>query len=384
MIVCEHYPRLCSRTVQGLVHALSKMGHEIIVVTTNIDTLGKSILEENARSEIAVRFVSIKIPGVPYLYTPRARAMIQYLVQKYRPDIVHCHFLMFWLSLMTYSIPNQGVPVIVTLHGLTLPSEFEFPVTRLLLRLIYLTFAPRLLRNTARVICVSNDTKRRLQAVFPYITPKSSVIPNGIDPLIENGRTKLLRQECRDLLQLSNRLTFLYVGRITADKGVISLVRAFKRLNTKYGNTSLLIVGDGPELGYLITKYHNDCDIHFLGYRDDVGTYCQASDVAVMASSREGMSMFVLEAMFHGLPIISSEVGGIQELQQKGANIEILRTTEDDDIYQSLEKFVHMAGKERILMGEKNKQVIQNNFIWEKLGSNTVEIYRSVLKKTTV
>ncbi len=379
LIVCEHYPRLGSRTVQGLVHALSKMGHQVIVVTTNIDPNGRSILDEDDGHEKVIRFGSIKLPRVPYLYTHRARGMIQYLVQKYRPDIVHSHFLMYWLPLMTYSIPNLGIPVIVTLHGLTLPSEFGSLITKFLLRLIYLTFAPRLLRNAARVICVSNDTKNRLQTVFPYATLKSSVIPNGIDPLIENGRTRLSRQECRDSLQLSDRLTFLYVGRITADKGVANLVRAFKRLNAKYRNLSLLIVGDGPDLAHLASEYSDDCSIHFLGYRSDVGTYYQASDVAIIPSAREGMSTFVLEAMFHGLPVISTEVGGIEDLRQKGAAIDIIGSRSAYEIYLAIERFAIMGSEELKALGLANRKVILNYFNWEKLGCQTVGVYRSVL-----
>ena len=382
LIVCEHYPRLGSRTVQGLVHALSKMGHQVIVVTTNIDLSGRPILEKDDGQEKIIRLSSIKIPGVPYLYTPRARSTIRYLVQKHRPDIVHSHFLMYWLPLMTYSIPSQGVPVIVTLHGLTLPSEFGSLLTKFLLRLIYLTFGTKLLRNATRVICVSNDTKNRLQTVFPYMTPKSSVIPNGIDPLVENARTRLSRQEFRDSLQLSDRLTFLYVGRIAVDKGVANLVGAFVRLNAKYRNISLLIVGEGPELAHLVSRYRDCQNIHFLGYRDDVGTYYQASDVAVIPSSREGMSTFVLEAMFHGLPVISTMVGGMEEFQQKGARIETIKSAAVDDIYRALERFTLMDSRDRLVMGEVNKRTIMRDFLWESLSSRTIVVYESAVKRS--
>ena len=157
------------------------------------------------------------------------------------------------------------------------------------------------------------------------------------------------------------------------------MLKAFSQIRFKHDSLSLLILGDGPDLSDLESKYQEESGIHFLGYREDVGSYLRAADVAIIPSTREGMSTFVLEALFHGLAVISTNVGGIQDLQNKGAKIEILSSNETNDIAVALEKFVLMRNEEREHQGTSNQSVILNNFLWQSLSHQTVQVYESVI-----
>lgn len=112
--------------------------------------------------------------------------------------------------------------------------------------------------------------------------------------------------------------TILTVGRLHPVKGHRSLIRAFQRALRKTNqDVQLLLVGDGE----LRKKLEDDVrmlglsnHVHFLGFREDVETFYKKADLYVQSSLSESFPIVLLEAAKAGVPVVSTDVGGVREL----------------------------------------------------------------------
>jgi colanic acid/amylovoran biosynthesis glycosyltransferase len=128
-----------------------------------------------------------------------------------------------------------------------------------------------------------------------------------------------------DLTKFSNagnrtaRPTFLYVGRLAAEKGLPILLQAVALLASHGYDFRLDLVGDGPDrasLDQLASRLCISDKVRFLGYADQGGVlkHLQNSDFFVLPSFAEGVPVSLMEAMACGVPTIATYVGGISEL----------------------------------------------------------------------
>ena len=120
-----------------------------------------------------------------------------------------------------------------------------------------------------------------------------------------------------------NDKVIIFVGRLNKDKGILDLVEAFQRIYSKKNiqNLHLFIVGDDEE--NLIKKIKNKYKeiinkIHFVGFILNTEEYFAASDIFCLPSYREGFGMSVLEAGSSELPVIASNIYGLQDSVEPG------------------------------------------------------------------
>jgi len=146
---------------------------------------------------------------------------------------------------------------------------------------------------------------------------KVSVILNGVD--IE--RFKLLeKNSCREKLNIeTDKKLILYVGRLSYEKCVASLISAFALIYKEDPTLSLALVGEGPELADLTAlckanKIENS--VHFVGKiaHTELNAWFAAADVFCLPSKREGCPNVVLEALACGCPVVASDVGALPDL----------------------------------------------------------------------
>lgn len=149
---------------------------------------------------------------------------------------------------------------------------------------------------------------------------------------------------------LSERMEFLYVGRVEFDKGVDELCTAFCMLNKN--NTYLTVVGDGAALYELKVKYGSAANINFIGQvsHDDLSGFFIKSSVVVIPSknSYEGFPRVIMESWVYGKPVIVSNTGGVKEfvkhddnglLVKRGCVKSLLKAMHDisnQDVYNKL------------------------------------------------
>lgn len=162
----------------------------------------------------------------------------------------------------------------------------------------------RFYRNCGMLMLPSDELKREMEDLGIEI-PKR-IIPLGVD----HKQFQPNRKGKRDALTLG------YSGRISNEKDLITLYRAYNNLKSRH-NLSFTIIGDGPERQ---KKIFADNGVRITGFVPDVENHLSEIDIFVSPSLTETTGLSVLEAMSCGLPVISTRVGAMQHMIKAGHN----------------------------------------------------------------
>lgn len=240
-------------------------------------------------------------------------AVLRRAVQTFQPDIIHAQHLwcLSWLASL------YGVPSVVTIHGTDLMGYEKWPAFR--------GFAEEAAVGSKCVLAISRDIHDRTLSLMPQTFDKMRLLTNGYNEDIfypeEIDRTELLASMG---LPYCGENIVLFVGKLTAFKGVGTLLRAahcYERLAEDEILT--LIVGDGKEREQLemLSRCLNLKKTRFLGHKsqDELRRLYNAADVFVMPSRREPFGLVALEAMACGLPVVASNEGGMPEFVSREA-----------------------------------------------------------------
>lgn len=183
---------------------------------------------------------------------------------------------------------------------------------------------------------VSEYIKKRVLTIDDVSSSKVEVLLNGIDTLsFQRENKKEVRKQLRLKYDIGdNDFVYLFTGRIDFEKGVLELIRAFKKLDRE--NTRLVILGGSYYSSAKKTRYVkmvereilNNPNIIITGYipNKDVAKYHAMSDCMVVPSQwDEPCGLVNLEALASGLPLICSDCGGTSEYTKNTESILIQR-----------------------------------------------------------
>ncbi len=208
----------------------------------------------------------------------------------------------------------------------------------------------RQLAKSTEAITTNSAGVRDFYASHGIAAELFRIIPNGIQPI---DPTTIDRDEAFARLKVDpNRKLILAVGRLWPQKRYRDLIWAAELLGTVREDTTLVIIGDGPQAGELLRHRDavtNETRMRFAGNRDDVAQLLPHADVFWIASEYEGQSNSVIEAMQAGVPVVASDIPGnrdlvIDEVTGKlvklgdGADFvrQTLRILENDDLSKQL------------------------------------------------
>ena len=228
-------------------------------------------------------------------------------------EILHVHYAIPHASaayMAKQILREDGIdlPIVCTLHGtdITLVGRdvsYE-PV---------ITFA---INKSDGVTAVSESLRKDTLEHFK-VTRSIDVIPNFINLKRYEGLT---RNQVRSRYSQNGQPLMLHVSNFRKVKRVQDVVKVFAGVR-KQINASLLLVGDGPER-YNIEQMCRDLDvcgdIHFLGKHSKVEQILVNGDLFILPSETESFGLAALEAMAAGMPVISSNSGGLPEVNEHG------------------------------------------------------------------
>jgi sugar transferase (PEP-CTERM/EpsH1 system associated) len=229
------------------------------------------------------------------------------LFRRERPDIVHTHS---WGTLLEGLAAARiaGVPKFVHgEHGTLQLRSYQ----RTLQRFAW--------SRADLVLSVSSRLAERMTDATGFPMSRITTIRNGVN--VERFATTR-RRDARATLNLPDSVVAVgTVGRLVPVKDQATLIRAIARLRSQSVDATLFIAGDGPlrgELEALASAERIAPHVQFLGHRPDVEAVLAALDIFVLCSLSEGLSNTILEAMASGVPVVSTSVGGADELVQPG------------------------------------------------------------------
>ena len=224
-----------------------------------------------------------------------------------------------------------------------------------------------------KYVCVSQGVAEFTVQTGKIPQWKMIVIPNGIDIAdYENAQKPDLTQfGC-----LPDTRKVIVIGRLHRQKGIDWLLQTLPQWLEPRNDCELLIVGDGPErTQYEQTIAKQPCRdrVHFLGHRRDVPELLAVSDLLLLPSRWEGMPNVVMQAMSAGLPVVATEVEGIDELLKQQSNIsdnlvspQTCRFGDTDDFVSKINYFLDNKDLRRIT-GMHNQEYIRQQFKIERM-----------------
>lgn len=164
-----------------------------------------------------------------------------------------------------------------------------------------------------RIIAISNAVRETLVSRFGVEEARILTMYNCIEAFEKCGSEEL--GTIRKSIGIpENHKVILYVGRFDAVKGVRYLIHAFKKINDKFPDATLLLIGDT----YRSFDMYGDTRIKILPPQENISQYYQLSDLVVLPSKQESLGYVMLEAGIAGKPFIGSQVGGIAEFIEDG------------------------------------------------------------------
>lgn len=173
----------------------------------------------------------------------------------------------------------------------------------------------------------------------------------------------------------ASTFTFVFVGRLVADKGINELMEAFNWLHTEHKNVRLLLVGPyeqnlDPLNADTLEIIETNEGVTAVGEQKDVRPYYAQADALVFPSYREGFPNVVLEAGAMGLPCIVTDINGCNEIVFDGINGTIIQPRSEQELYEAMLSYVlhpdHvkvMARQARRLIAER----FERSMVWRGL-----------------
>jgi glycosyltransferase involved in cell wall biosynthesis len=264
------------------------------------------------RQEVPLPFIyKSQVFTIP---TPKARNVLMRSLKQLRPDLVHASLTLSFLDFLLPEICEElNIPLIATFHP---PFDGKRRNLKSGTQLFtYQLYAP-FLAHYDRVI-VFSQLQRNFLVRLGVPIEKLAVIPNGVDVDKYRPGTSTLKS------RWENKRLFVYQGRISAEKNVEALLKAWKQSDLG-DSCKLLIVGDGALSSSLMPFYGEDDGIIWWGFEADEQRrieILQAADVFILPSLLEGLSLSLLEAMSCGVACVATDAGADGEVLEDGAGV---------------------------------------------------------------
>lgn len=189
---------------------------------------------------------------------------------------------------------------ISTIHS-DISYEFEG-----LKRYIYLKIEKYTAKYADIMVAVSKNLEDKLKNRYPKFKDTIKLIYNGVE--VKNTKDKKYD---------NNPKRLLFVGRLVEIKNVEYLIKGLTYLKENNKNFICDIIGEGPleeKLKDLVNSCNLQDNVNFLGFKSDVKSYMENSDVFIMTSIMEGIPLVIIEAFATKLPVVASAVGGVNEM----------------------------------------------------------------------
>ena len=351
--------------------SLAGKGHEIHFITYSQPVRLGSFREN-------IFYHEVRVSNYPlFEYEPYETVLASEMVDVVKHeglDILHVHYAIPHASaafMARQILKSQGIniPFVTTLHGTDITLVGKDPAFEPVI-----TFC---LNESDAVTAVSESLKNDTYKHFST-TREIKVIPNFI-PV--QHKVSVMNWDLRRRYAPDDEPILCHISNFRKVKRVQDVLRIFSKVN-ELKNARLLLVGDGPERYALEESCRelNLCDrVVFLGKVRDTQQVLELADLFLLPSETESFGLAALEAMAVGVPVISSNTGGIPEVNVHGVTGFLSNV---GDVGDMAENALHILRDEETLNKfRKNALERVKEFDIEKIVGRYEELYHEVLNK---
>ena len=348
--------------------ALAEHGHEIHFITYK-QPVRLQLLHNN------VHYHEVSVPSYPlFHYQPYELALSSKLVNMaklHEIEIVHVHYAIphaYAGYMAKQMLAQEGIviPMVTTLHGTDITLVGSHPFYK-----PAVTFS---INNSDAVTSVSQSLKDDTLRLF-NIKKEIEVVPNFID----TKKYENLYSNCeRELIASNNEKIITHISNIRKVKRVDDVIEIFDRIQKELP-AKLVIVGDGPEkesLENLCKKKGIDEKVLFVGNSHEVDKILCFSDLFILPSEHESFGLVALEAMVCGVPVISSNAGGLPEVNIHGESGYLSNVGNVDEMAKNALKILVNSDTHQLFKrkAKENAQRFETKLI--------VPLYEEIYKKS--
>jgi glycosyltransferase involved in cell wall biosynthesis len=375
--------------VYYLSNELMKLGNSACIVT-GYDVSGDVKINEQHH----IFFLkTLKAPVVKsFLFAASASRKLNKIRGSFPVDIAHVNLPL----VPSFAVPRGfGKTLVSTVHS-TWKGEAEAikgePYSRLNSNEKFMVsfnwflriFEEKMLERANRIIGVSDFTRRELLQYYKVKAEKIRVIHNGVDT--NKFKPAADKRKVKEEMGLDPEdIAVLSVGRLYARKGLFTLIESMPAVVKRFRNAKFVISGKGQsrEMEKLVAhaaRLGVRNNIVFTGYFPDkkLPLLYQAADVFAFSTFYENLPFAVLEALSTGLPVVTTNVGGIPEMIDNGKNGFLVQPFNakqlSDKILHCLE---HPAAA--LEMGFSARQTILERFDWRLIVQKVLRVYEEAL-----
>ncbi len=349
--------------------ALSHKGYKVHFITSH-QPVRLDFLNPN------LHFHEVFMEDYPlFHYQPYELALSSKLVEvveKYKIDLLHVHYAIphaYAAYMAKQMLEQKGitVPIITTLHGTDITLVGSHPV--------YKTAVEFSINNSDIVTAVSESLRSDTLRLF-NIYNRIEVIYNFIDFEMQKDWND---DDCiRETLAKPNEKIITHVSNFRPVKRIDDVIEVFNKIQSKI-SAKLLMVGDGPEREQaerLAKKLGIKDKILFLGKSNEVRKILCFTDLFLLPSETESFGLAALEAMAARTPVISSNTGGLPEVNLNGRTGFL---SDVGDVEEMAKNAIYILEDETRLNDFKDKALaFSKNFTIEKILPQYEELYELV------
>lgn len=362
--------------VQRHARAVSQYANVTILHTCSDPGIRRKFDISNLRNgpltEVIVYYkkVSHKIPIIShlqkYLRSRKAHKKgFEFILQSGKPELVHLNVTFPAGLFALYLKKKYRIPYILTEHWTIFldsdPSAFPFGARNAFMKI---------LRNASVICPVSHDLKNAIKKLSPdnQYRVVNNVVDTEIFSVVEHKNDKK---------------TILHVSTLNDDqKNISGILRAAKALSTERDDLKFLIVGDGdiePHQAYAKELDINDKILEFRGKQpiEKIARIMQESDIFLLFSNYENLPCVIIEAHASGIPVLSTDVGGISEMINETNGVLIEKGDEEELVMNLRAMLDKTETYDRIMIREE----AVGKYSYPVIGKQFLEIYNEVIAK---
>ena len=351
--------------------ALAQKGHQVHFITSH-QPVKLNFLSHN------LHFHEVFVESYPlFHYQPYNLALSSKLVEsveKYDLDVLHVHYAIphaYAAYMAKQMLKDIGIdiPIVTTLHGTDITLVGSHPV--------YKPAVEFSINHSDAVTTVSNSLKDDTLRLF-NIRKNIEVIYNFIDFEKQDSWSD---EECmRDTLANSDEKILAHVSNLRPVKRVLDVIRIFHKVQKEIPS-KLILVGDGPdkEKADVLAKELGVKDkILFLGKSDEIRKILCLTDLFLLPSETESFGLAALEAMAAHTPVISSNTGGLSEVNFNGVTGFLSEVGDVDDMAKNA--IYLLSDEQRLEQFKKQAFESAHQFSIETILPKYIKMYERVIK----